>query len=90
MALTYYRIGPTNDHQEQPVTTVASAPEPANIRIRSVKSSGKRLGSVWRHVAGESLEQTRKNIITDETVQESVVGKLSLLFIPRICSSDSS
>lgn len=39
----------------------------------------KRLGSVWRHAAGEQLEQVRRTLAADTVEhEESVIGKLSI------------
>lgn len=44
-------------------------------RGRGQKASGKRLGSVWRHAAGEQLEQVRKTLNTEEpSTDECIIG----------------
>ncbi|RZF45199.1 hypothetical protein LSTR_LSTR009970 [Laodelphax striatellus] len=46
-------------------------------RPRNQKLSAKRLGSVWRHAAGEQIEQVRKTITPDSSVEESIMDVLS-------------
>ncbi|XP_039300840.1 uncharacterized protein LOC120356089 [Nilaparvata lugens] len=46
-------------------------------RPRNQKLSAKRLGSVWRHAAGEQIEQVRKTITPESSVEESIMDVLS-------------
>jgi hypothetical protein len=41
---------------------------------RTQRLGAKRLGSVWRHAAGEHLEQVRKALADDLDKEESVIG----------------
>ena len=41
---------------------------------RTQRLGAKRLGSVWRHAAGEHLEQVRKALTDDFDKEESVIG----------------
>ena len=41
---------------------------------RTQRLAAKRLGSVWRHAAGEHLEQVRKALTDDLDKEESVIG----------------
>ncbi|XP_075223466.1 1-phosphatidylinositol 4,5-bisphosphate phosphodiesterase epsilon-1-like isoform X4 [Lycorma delicatula] len=46
-------------------------------RTRGQKLSAKRLGSVWRHAAGEQIEQVRRTITPESVAEESVMDVLS-------------
>jgi hypothetical protein len=65
--------------QQQQQGTSSNAPTESTSNSRAVGSrtqrlGAKRLGSVWRHAAGEHLEQVRKALTDDLDKEESVIG----------------
>ena len=60
--------GPLSDAPTE--TTSTSRPGGS----RTQRLGAKRLGSVWRHAAGEHLEQVRKALTDDFEKEESVIG----------------
>lgn len=75
-----HRTQPTNELGEQQQhlqseCATSGQTETGPIRTRGQKLSAKRLGSVWRHAAGEQIEQVKKTITPENVLEESVMGK---------------
>ncbi|XP_069678763.1 uncharacterized protein [Periplaneta americana] len=75
------RSGAGGQQQQQQVTVSSASTEPAPPArpsgSRTQRLGAKRLGSVWRHAAGEHLEQVRKALTEDFDKEESVIDVLS-------------
>ena len=67
--------------QQPQVTTITTETTSRPSASRTQRLGAKRLGSVWRHAAGEQLEQVRKALTEDFDKEESVIGKLLPSFV---------
>ena len=65
--------GQQQQQQQGPLSSdTVSSSRPGGSRTQRL--GAKRLGSVWRHAAGEHLEQVRKALTDDLEKEESVIG----------------
>lgn len=69
--------GRAQQQQQQGTSSSGPTESTSTSRVggsRTQRLGAKRLGSVWRHAAGEHLEQFRKTLTDDLDKEESVIG----------------
>lgn len=70
----FYR---SEKNEKKPSGTSSNIQEEHKPNRRGKASKGKRLGSVWRHAAGEHLEQVRRTLEAEVVEhEESVMGEI--------------